>query len=101
MTLGLWIAQVAFMLQPRWSHPFWQVHLQNLCTNIHLYGHSDQHDQIILSKKHNPNLKIDDSRVVECSGCIYVLSKVAPPFLVGVFAAILYKLALLWAQWPA
>ena len=80
MTLVLWNAQVASMLQPRWSHPFWQVHLQNQCTNIHLYGHSDQHDQIILSKKHNPNLKIDDSRVVECSGCIYVLSKVAHPF---------------------
>ena len=63
-------AQVTFKLQPRWSHPLWQVYLQYFCTNLHLCEHSGHHDQNMLSIKHNPNLNFYDSRVLECSGCI-------------------------------
>ena len=70
VVLGFWNAQVTFKLQPRWSHPFWQVYLQYFCTSLHLCKHSGQHNQNILSIKHNPNLNLYDSRVLECSGCI-------------------------------
>ena len=70
MTLGLKNAQVTFKLQLRWSHTFWQVYLQRFFKKLHRYGHSGQHDQNILSEKHNPHLKLDDSRILECSGYI-------------------------------
>ena len=98
MILGFWNAQVAFMLEPRWPHPFWQVYLQYFGTSLQLCGHSGYHDQNILSKKHNPNLKIDDSSVVECSGCIYVATKVVTPLLAGVFTKLMHKYTPLWAQ---
>ena len=93
MIQGFWNAQVTFKLQPRWSQPFWQVCLQHFCKCLHICGHSGQHDQNILSEKHNPHLNLDDSRVLKCSGYIQIATEVVTPLMAGVFAILLHKFA--------
>ena len=82
MSLGLLSAQIAFKLQPRWPHVFWQMSLQHFCTSLLLCGHRNHHD-----KQTQPKPYVRYVMIVECSGSIFVATKVALLSLAGAYVA--------------